>query len=151
MGGGEEVVGGVVLGFDNELGGGFVVDGARLGDGYGDELTEEIAFGAEIGGPLGRTAVFIVFAGVDDAGADAGYFELGVLKVDRDVVFGGFVKQGEDVALQGADANGCVLGLGDDVFCSLFIGHRTRPGQVKKAAVSCGRPFVTLNAEATSP
>jgi len=37
---------------------------------------------------LGGTAVFVVFAGVDDAGADAGYFELGILKVDRDIVFG---------------------------------------------------------------
>ena len=54
----------------------------------GDELAEEVAFGAQVGGPLGGTAVFVVFAGVDDAGADAGYFELGILKVDRDIVFG---------------------------------------------------------------
>jgi hypothetical protein len=37
---------------------------------------------------LGGTAVFVVFAGVDDAGADAGYFELSVLKSDGDLVFG---------------------------------------------------------------
>ena len=66
----------------------------------GDELAEEVAFGAQVGGPLGGTAVFVVFARVDDAGADAGYFELGVLELDGDVVFGRFVQQGEDVALE---------------------------------------------------
>jgi len=65
--------------------------------------------------------VFIVFAGVDDAGADAGYFELGILKVDRDIVFGRFVQQGEDVALQGADADGRMLGVDDDVFGALVV------------------------------
>ena len=73
-------------------GGGGFHDGDRVavggGGNYGDELAEEVAFGAQVGGPLGGTAVFVVFAGVDDAGADAGYFELGILKVDRDIVFG---------------------------------------------------------------
>ena len=37
----------------------------------GDELAEEVAFGAQVGGPLGGTAVFVIFAGIDDAGADS--------------------------------------------------------------------------------
>jgi hypothetical protein len=78
--------------------------------------------------------VFVVFAGVDDAGADAGYFELGVLKLDGDVVFGGLVEQGEDVAFEGGDADGGVLGLGDDIFCALLIGHGARPGDPEDAA-----------------
>ena len=88
---------------------------------------------------MGGTAVFVIFARIDDAGSDAGYFELGILELDDDVVFGCFVQQDEDVAPEGGDADGGVLGLGDEaclrqVFCSLFIGHGTRAGDPEDAA-----------------
>ena len=58
------------------------------GSGFLDVVVGEFGVGRggwrSIGGKW--VPVFVVFAGVDDAGCDAGYFEFGVLEVDGDVV-----------------------------------------------------------------
>ena len=75
--------------------------------------------------------VFVVFARVDDAGADAGQFESGVLELDGDVVLGRFVQQGKDVALEGSEADGRVLGVGDgdDAGLTIFDAAAQFPGR----------------------
>ena len=51
-----------------------------------------------------------------------------VLKLEGDVVLGRFVQEGDDVALEGGDADRCVLAVGDDVVGALVAARSARHG-----------------------
>ena len=104
---------------------GFVADGEMTGTSWRRRHRSEGEASAcagwrSIGGQW--VPIFVVFARVDDAGSGAGYFELGVLVLDGDVIFGRFVQQREDVALEGADADGRVPAVGEPVATAVNTG-----------------------------
>ena len=65
---------------------------------------------------------------------------VGVLELDGDVVLGRFVQQRKDVALEGSEADGRVLGVGDgdDAGLTIFDAAAQFPGRFVGVAFAGG-------------